>query len=287
MAQFLSLEDAIRACVHDGDTVAMEGFTHLIPHAAGHEIIRQGRRDLALVRMTPDLIYDQLIGMGCARALRFSWGGNPGVGSLHRFRDAVENAWPRPLAIEEHSHAAMANAYEAGAANLPFATLRGYIGTDLPKVNPNIRSVTCPFTGEVLAAVAAIRPDVAIIHAQRADRHGNVALEGIVGVQREAVLAAKRSVVTVEEIVEDFGPRSPNAVILPSWTVTAISHVPGGAYPSYAHGYYSRANAFYIAWDAIARDRDTFLAWMDANVMKKTPADFAVHARPAALAAAS
>ena len=285
MAEFLSLEEAVRSCVHDGDTVAMEGFTHLIPYAAGHEVIRQGRRDLALVRMTPDLIYDQLIGMGCARSLRFSWGGNPGVGSLHRFRDAVENQWPRPLAIEEHSHAAMANAYEAGAANLPFAVFRGYIGTDLPLVNEKIRTVTCPFTGEVLAAVESIRPDVAIIHAQCADRRGNVALEGIVGVQREAVLAARRSIVTVEEIVEDFGPRSPNAVILPSWTVSAISLVPGGAFPSYAHGYYRRANAFYIAWDAIARERESFLAWMDENVLRKSVVDFAPHARPHALAA--
>jgi glutaconate CoA-transferase subunit A len=285
MAEFLPLDEAVRAHVHDGDTVAMEGFTHLIPYAAGHEIIRQQRRDLALVRMTPDLIYDQLIGMGCARSLRFSWGGNPGVGSLHRFRDAVENQWPLPLAIEEHSHAAMANAYEAGAANLPFAVFRGYVGTDLPLVNDKIRTVVCPFTGEVLAAVESIRPDVAIIHAQRADRRGNVALEGIVGVQREAVLAAKRSIVTVEEIVEDFGPRSPNAVILPSWTVGAISLVPGGAFPSYAHGYYRRANAFYIAWDAIARERESFLDWMDQNVLQKSAADFAPHARPHALAA--
>ena len=197
----------------------MEGFTHLIPFAAGHEVIRQGRKRLTLIRMTPDLIYDQLIGMGAAEKLVFSWGGNPGVGSLHRLRDAVENGWPQPLALEEHSHAAMANAYEAGAANLPFAVFRGYKGVDLPKVNPNIRSVTCPYTGEVLATVPAIRPDVAIIHALRADRAGNVLLEGIVGVQKEAVLAAKRSIVTVEEVVDDFGPRSPNAVILPAWTI--------------------------------------------------------------------
>jgi glutaconate CoA-transferase subunit A len=207
MARFMTLADAVAETVRDGDTVAMEGFTHLIPYAAGHEVIRQGRRDLTLIRMTPDILYDQMIGMGCAAKLKFSWGGNPGVGSLHRMRDAVENAWPRPLDLEEHSHAAMANAYEAGAANLPFAAFRGYVGADLPKVNPNIRSVTCPFTGEVLAAVPAIRPDVAIIHALRADREGNVMLEGIVGVQKEAVLAAKRSIVTVEEIVDDFGPR--------------------------------------------------------------------------------
>src|SRR6201993_3077261 len=216
MPKVMSLAAAVEANVRDGDAVAMEGFTHLIPHAAGHEVIRQRRRRLTLIRMTPDLIYDQLIGMGCAEKLVFSWGGNPGVGSLHRMRDAVENGWPQPLALEEHSHAAMANAYEAGAANLPFAVFRGYRGADLAKVNPNIRTIACPFTGEALAAVPAIRPDVAIIHAQKADRAGNVLIEGILGVQKQAVLAAKRSVVTVEEIVEDFGPRNLNAVILPS-----------------------------------------------------------------------
>jgi glutaconate CoA-transferase subunit A len=282
MAQFLSLGDAIAAHLHDGDAVAMEGFTHLIPFAAGHEIIRQRRKRLTLIRMTPDLIYDQLIGVGCAAKLVFSWGGNPGVGSLHRLRDAVENDWPAPLALEEHSHAAMASAYEAGAANLPFAMLRGYKGVDLPKVNAAIRSVTCPYTGEVLATVPALRPDVAIVHAQRADRAGNILIEGIVGVQKEAVLAAKRAIVTVEEIVEDFGARSPNAVILPTWTVTAIALVPGGAYPSYAHGYYKRANSFYQTWDPIARDRDSFRAWMEANVLTRTPNDFAQYAKRAA-----
>jgi glutaconate CoA-transferase subunit A len=285
MPQVLSLAAAIEATVRDGDTVAMEGFTHLIPHAAGHEVIRQRRKDLTLIRMTPDLIYDQLIGMGCAKHLVFSWGGNPGVGSLHRFRDAYENGWPQKLTIEEHSHAAMANAYEAGAAGLPFAVFRGYIGADLPKVNPNIKSIACPYTGEKLATVPAIRPDVAVIHAQKADRAGNVLLEGIVGVQKHAVLAAKRSVVTVEEVVDDLGPRSPNAVVLPSWTVTAIACVPGGAHPSYAHGYYKRDNAYYKAWDAIARDRDGFLAWMKANVLEKGPDAFATYARPQAAAA--
>jgi glutaconate CoA-transferase subunit A len=277
MARFLSLAEAVEANIRDGDTVAMEGFTHLIPHAAGHEIIRQRRKGLTLIRMTPDLIYDQLIGMGCASRLVFSWGGNPGVGSLHRLRDAVENGWPSPLAIEEHSHAAMANAYEAGAAGLPCAIFRGYIGVDLPKVNPRIRRVTCPFTGEELAAVPSHRPDVAVIHALKADRAGNVLLEGIVGVQKEAVLAAKRSIVTVEEIVEDLGPRSLNAVILPGWTIGAIVQVPGGAYPSYAQGYYTRDNAFYIAWDDIARERDGFHAWMKANVLEQGPEVFARH----------
>src|SRR5258708_33225915 len=222
MLQFVSLAAAVESAIRDGDTVAMEGFTHLIPHAAGHEVIRQGKKRLTLVRMTPDLIYDQLIGMGCGERLVFSWGGNPGVGSLHRFRDAVENGWRHPLAIEEHSHAAMANAYEAGAAGLPCAIFRGYIGVDLPKVNPRIRRVTCPFTGEKLAAVPALRPEAAVIHALKADRAGNVLLEGIAGVQKEAVFAAKRSIVTVEEIVEDFGTRSFNAVILPNWTIGAI-----------------------------------------------------------------
>jgi glutaconate CoA-transferase subunit A len=266
-----TLAEAVADNVRDGDTIAMEGFTHLIPFAAAHEIIRQGKTDLFLIRMTPDIIYDQMIGVGAARGMRFSWGGNPGVGSLHRFRDAVENQWPRPLALEEHSHAAMANAYEAGAANLPFATMRGYIGADLPKVNPNIKSVTCPFTGEVLAAVPAIRPDVSFIHAQKADRKGNVLLEGITGVQKEAVLAASRSVVTVEEIVDELEPVSPNSVVLPGWVISAIVHVPGGAFPSYAHGYYPRSNAFYLAWDAIARDRDSFKAWIDEKVMKVGP----------------
>jgi glutaconate CoA-transferase subunit A len=281
MPRFLSLAEAVEDCVRDGDTVAMEGFTHLIPYAAGHEVIRQQRRGLTLIKMTPDLLYDQLIGMGCAEKLVFSWGGNPGVGSLHRLRDAVENGWPHPLAIEEHSHAAMANAYEAGAAGLPCAIFRGYLGVDLPKVNPRIKHITCPFTGEQLAAVPAHRPDVAIVHALKADRAGNVLLEGIVGVQKEVVLASKRSIVTVEEIVDDFGPRSFNAVILPAWTVGAIAKVPGGAYPSYAQGYYKRDNAFYISWDKIARERETFLAWMKANVMEQGPDVFAKHVQRA------
>jgi len=279
MTEFCSLEEAIARNVRDGDTVAMEGFTHLIPYAAGHEVIRQQRRHLTLVRMTPDLIYDQLIGMGAVDRLVFSWGGNPGVGSLHRLRDAVENGWPQPLALEEHSHAAMANAYEAGAANLPFAVFRGYKGVDLPKVNPKIRTVECPFTGEKLAAVPAIRPDVTIIHAQRADRAGNVLLDGIVGVQKQAVLAAKRAVVTVEEQVDDLAAPGLNAVILPAWTISAIAVVPGGAHPSYAQGYYRRANGFYIAWDDISRDRAKFQDWMRDNVLSKGPEAFRSHGR--------
>lgn len=274
--RFLSLADAIGECVRDGDTVAMEGFTHLIPFAAGHEVIRQGKRSLTLVRMTPDLIYDQLIGMGCARKLIFSWGGNPGVGSLHRLRDAVENGWPNPLEIEEHSHAGVAAAYAAGAAGLPLAVLRGYVGTDLPRVNSNIRFIDDPFTGERLAAIPSLRPDVSVIHAQRADRAGNVLLEGIVGVQKEAVLAAKRAVVTVEEIVPDLRPPSPNSVVIPHWTIDAIVEAPGGAKPSYAHGYYKRDNAFYAAWDAISRDRSTFLDWMRTHVLERGSESHAV-----------
>jgi glutaconate CoA-transferase, subunit A len=285
MSRVLSLAEAVESVVRDGDTVSMEGFTHLIPHAAGHEVIRQGRKHLTLIRMTPDLIYDQLIGMGCADRLVFSWGGNPGVGSLHRLRDAIENGWPNKLEIEEHSHAAMANAYEAGAAGLPCAVFRGYIGTDLPKVNPKIKSITCPYTGETLATVPAHRPDAAVIHALKADREGNVLLEGILGVQKEAVLAARRSLVTVEEVVDDFGPRSLNACILPAWTVSAIAVVPGGAFPSYAQGYYKRFNAFYKEWDTISRERDSFLAWMKDNVLSQTPDVFASHVSALRIAA--
>ena len=266
MAELTSLREAVAELVHDRDTVALEGFTHLIPTLAGHEIIRQGRRDLTLVRMTPDLVYDQMIGMGLARRLVFSWGGNPGVGSLHRFRDAVENGWPVPLEVDEHSHAGMANRYVAGAARLPFAVLRGYQGSGLAERSDTIGTVTCPFTGEQLAAVAAVNPDVTVIHAQRADRSGNVQLWGILGVQKEAVLAAQRVIVTVEEVVDELDSR-PGAVVLPSWVVTAVALVPGGAHPSYAAGYTTRDNAFYAAWDPISRDRDTFTAWMAEHVL--------------------
>ncbi len=259
------LAEAIRDLVQDGDTVALEGFTHLIPHAAGHEVIRQGKRDLELVRMTPDVVYDQLIGMGCARKLVFSWGGNPGVGSLHRLRDAVEHEWPRPLELEEHSHAGMAAAYAAGAASLPFGVLRGYAGGDL-SAHTRVGRVTCPFTGEELAAVAAIRPDVGIVHAQQADRRGNVQLWGILGVQKETVLASARSIVTVEEVVDELEHRAA-AIVLPHWVVDAVSLAPWGAHPSYAHGYYDRDNEFYVAWDAVSRERETFETWMKRHVL--------------------
>ena len=271
MAEILTLREAVQRFVNDGDTVALEGFTHLIPTAAGHEIIRQGKKELTLVRMTPDLIYDQLIGSGCAKKLIFSWGGNPGVGSLHRLRDAVEKQWPHALEIEEHSHADLANAYVAGASGLPFAVLRAYAGSDLPKVNPLIKPITCPFTGEQLVAVPSVRPDVTVIHAQKADRKGNVLVQGILGVQKEAVLAAKRAIVTVEEIVDDLNAPM-NACVLPTWALSAVCVVPGGAHPSYAHGYYERDNRFYQAWDPIARSRDTFTAWIDTYI--RGTADF-------------
>jgi glutaconate CoA-transferase, subunit A len=265
VAEIVPLREAVAALVKDGACVALEGFTHLIPFAAGHELIRQRRRGLTLIRMTPDLIYDQMIGMGCASRLIFSWGGNPGVGSLHRFRDAVQNDWPEPLIIEEHSHADMAARYQAGASGLPFAVIRGYVGSDLPSHNPQIKTIQCPFTGEVLAATPALYPDVAIIHAQKADRRGNVLIYGIIGVQKEAALAAKKVIATVEEIVDELDA-PPNACVLPSWVVSCVAHVPFGAQPSYAHGYYKRDNAFYKAWDAISRDRQVFVDWMSKHI---------------------
>jgi glutaconate CoA-transferase, subunit A len=266
MAEIVSLRKAIEDLIHDGDLIALEGFTHLIPFAAGHEIIRQRRKNLTLVRMTPDVIYDQLIGAGCARKLIFSWGGNPGVGSLHRLRDAVEKSWPCRLELEEYSHAGLANAYVAGASNLPFGVLRSFSGTDLPKFNDRIGFLDCPFTGERLAAVPAVRPDVTVIHAQKADGKGNVLLWGVLGVQKEAVMAARRSIVTVEEIVDGLDAW-PNACILPSWTVSAVCAVPGGAHPSYAHGYYERDNRFYQFWDGISRTRDGFQEWLQRMVL--------------------
>lgn len=274
MARFLSLKQAVAENLRDGDAAAFEGFTHLIPTAAAHEAIRQGFKNLTLIRMTPDVVYDQMIGMGMAKKIVFSYAGNPGVGLLRRLRDAVENGFPSRLEIEEHSHAAMANAYEAGAAGLPCAIFRGYRGAELAKVNPNIKFIACPFTGESLAAVPALKPDVTFIHAQKADRKGNVLIEGIIGIQKEAVLAAKRAVVTVEEVVDSFEGLHPNLTILPHWTVTAIAVVPGGAHPSYTHGYYARDNAAYLEWDRIAADRDTFRAWMQRHVIEASPDDF-------------
>jgi glutaconate CoA-transferase, subunit A len=264
MAEIVPLREAVAELVKDGDSLALEGFTHLIPFAAGHEVIRRGRRDLELIRMTPDIVFDQMIGAGCARKLVFSYGGNPGVGSLHRFRDAIENGWPHPIEIEEHSHAGMANRYAAGAAALPFGVLRGYAGTELPK-HSNVKMIKCPFTGEELAAVEALRPDVAIVHAQEADREGNVQLWGIPGVQKEAVFASKVSLVTVERIVDELEPR-PGGMIIPGWVIDVVAEAPGGSQPSYSMGINDRDNDFYRAWDEISRDRARFSAWMKEHV---------------------
>jgi glutaconate CoA-transferase, subunit A len=270
MAEIVRLPDAVAELVRDGDSVALEGFTHLIPFAAGHEVLRQGRRELELIRMTPDILYDQMIGMGAARKLVFSYAGNPGVGSLHRFRDAVENGWPRPIEIEEHSHAGMANRFAAGAADLPFVAMRGYAGTDLVR-HTNVRAITCPFTGEELMAVPALRPDVAIVHAQEADRDGNVQLWGIPGVQKEAVLAASRALVTVERIVDELEAQT-GGLVIPGWVIDAVAEAPGGSQPSYSHGITRRDNDFYREWDRISRDRDQFAAWMDEHVMNEVRA---------------
>ena len=280
MSEFLSLSEAVRRNLHDGDTVAFEGFTHLIPHAAGHEAIRQGFKDLTLLRMTPDVIYDQMIGMGMAKQVIFSYAGNPGVGLLRRMRDAIENQHPRAIETVEHSHSAMAQAYEAGASGLPCAIFRGYKGADLPKVNPDIKTVTCPFTGEELAAIPAHRPDVTFIHAQKANSKGDVLIEGIIGVQKEAALAARRVVVTVEEVVPDFAGLHPNLCILPHWTIDAVAVVPGGAHPSYTHGYYARDNAAYLEWDKISADRELFESWIRDNVLSVGPEIFATRVEP-------
>jgi glutaconate CoA-transferase subunit A len=263
------LPDAVTTLVKDGGFVALEGFTHLIPFAAGHEVLRQGRQDLTVVRLTPDVLFDQMIGLGRAQRVIFSYGGNPGVGSLHRFRDAVEHGWPRSIDLVEHSHAGLANAYVAGASHLPFAVLRGYAGTDLPAHSDDIAFIDCPFTGQKLSAVRAINPDVAIIHAQQADRHGNVQLWGLSGVQKEAVLAAKHAIVTVEEIVDELVAR-PRATVLPNWVLDAVCHVPNGAWPAYAADYSVRDNAFYEEWDGISRDRERFTQWMQDNVLNAT-----------------
>jgi glutaconate CoA-transferase, subunit A len=265
--QLLPLKEAIAAHVRDGASVALEGFTHLIPFAAGHEIIRQRRRDLHLIRMTPDLVYDQLIGMGCASRLSFSWGGNPGVGSLHRLRDAVEHGWPRALALSEYTHAELALAFQAGASGMPCGLMPHYTDTDLDRLPAATRAtLRCPFTGRTLSAVAAVTPDVTILHAQQIDSEGNVLIRGIVGAAREAALAAQRVLVTVEEQVARLDADM-NALVLPSWLISAASVVPGGAYPSYAQGCYPRDNRFYLAWDEIARERASFSEWMERYVL--------------------
>jgi glutaconate CoA-transferase, subunit A len=260
------MRDAIAAQVHDGDTVVIEGFTHLICFAAGHEIIRQRRRNLTLCRLTPDLIYDQMIAAGCARKLVFSWAGNPGAGSLHAFRRAVEKGEP-PLEIEEYSHFGMVGRLSAGAARLPFWTMRNYMGTDLPAANPRIKTITCPYTGEPLATVPALNPDVSIVHAQRSDAEGNTQIWGLLGVQKEAAFASERVIVVVEELVDESVIRAdPNRTLIPGIVVDAVVVEPWGAHPSYAQGYYDRDNEFYVRWEAISRDRDALERYLDEFV---------------------
>lgn len=265
-SKVVSMKEAIAAHVRDGDVVVIEGFTHLICFAAGHEIIRQRRRELTLCRLTPDLIYDQMIAAGCARKLVFSWAGNPGAGSLHAFRRAVEKGSP-PLEIEEYSHFGMVARMSAGAASLPFWVMRNYMGTDLPEVNPRIRSVTCPYTGERLATVPALNPDVTIIHAQRADASGNAQVWGLLGVQKEAAFASKRVIVVVEELVDEAVIRAdPNRTLIPGMIVDAVVVEPWGCHPSYAQGYYDRDNDFYVAWEDISRDPARLQAYLDEFV---------------------
>jgi len=260
------MRQAIAQHVHDGDTVVIEGFTHLICFAAGHEIIRQRRRNLTLCRLTPDLIYDQMIAAGCARKLVFSWAGNPGAGSLHAFRRAVERREP-PLDLEEYSHFGMVARLSAGAARLPFWTLRNYMGTDLPEANPQIRTITCPYTGERLATVPALNPDVTIIHAQRCDREGNTQIWGLLGVQKEAAFASRRVIVVVEELVEESVIRAdPNRTLIPGLIVDAVVVEPWGAHPSYAQGFYDRDNDFYIAWEQVSRDPSALTRYLDEFV---------------------
>ncbi len=265
-SKLVSMSEAIASHVHDGDIVVIEGFTHLISFAAAHEIIRQRRRNLTLCRLTPDLIYDQMIAAGCATKLVFSWAGNPGAGSLHAFRRAVEGQGP-DLEIEEYSHFGMVARFSAGAARLPFWPLRNYMGTDLPTVNPAIKSVTCPYTGEVLATVPALNPDVTIVHAQRADEQGNAQIWGLMGVQKEAAFASDRVVVVVEQLVDESVIRAdPNRTLIPGMIVDAVVVEPWGAHPSYAQGYYDRDNDFYVAWEAISRDVGRMDAYLDEYV---------------------
>ena len=266
-SKVMSMRDAVARFVHDGDTVVIEGFTHLICFAAGHEIIRQGRRDLTLARLTPDLIYDQMIGAGCARKLVFSWAGNPGVGSLHAFRRAVEAPGASPLEIAEYSHFGMVARFSAGAARLPFWPLRDYMGTDLPRANPEIKRVTCPYTGEELATVPALNPDVTIVHAQRADADGNTQIWGLLGVQREAAFASERVIIVVEELVDEQLIRSdPNRTAIPGMVVDAVVVEPWGAHPSYAQGYYDRDNDFYVAWEDVSRSPERLARYLDEFV---------------------
>ena len=262
-SKLCSLESAVAEFVKDGDAVVLEGFTHLIPFAAGHEIIRQRRRGLTLIRLTPDLLFDQMVAAGCCAHLTFSWGGNPGAGSLHAIRRAIEND-PKSITIDEYSHFGLAMRLYAGAAGLPFMPMRNYYGSDVPKVNANIRPIVCPFTGGELYAVPALTPDVAIVHVQRADTRGNAQVWGLLGLQREAAFAARNVIVTAEEIVDTSVIRAdPNRTIIPAPRVSAVCHVPLGAHPSYAQGYYDRDTDFYRSWEPVSRDPARLSAWID------------------------
>ena len=290
MSKLLSMKEAIARFVQDGDVVAAEGFTHLIPFAAGHEMIRQKKKELVLCRLTPDLIYDQMVAAGLARKLIFGWIGNPGVGSLHAIRRAVEKGEPRPVEIEEYSHFGLLSRIQAAASGLPFMPLRNYRGTDLPCVNESLRTVRCPFTGEELAAVPALHPDVAIIHAQRADTEGNTQVWGLLGIQKEVAFASKKVVVVVEEIVDEEVIRSdPNRTLVPGLIVHAVVEEPFGAHPSYVQGYYDRDNDFYVAWDRVSRSAEGLKAYLDEWVhdvsgrdayMKKHGAALEQHLKP-------
>jgi glutaconate CoA-transferase subunit A len=258
-----SMRAAISEHVHDGMSVAIEGFTAFICFAAGHEIIRQRRRNLTLIRMTPDLIYDQMIATGVARKLIFSYLGNPGVGPLYCLRRAVEHNIPAPLELEEYSHYGMVGRYIAGASRLPFFPLRSYLASDLPRVNERIKIVESPYGDGPIAVVPPLNPDVAIIHAQRADIYGNTQLWGLLGVQKEAAFAAKTVIVVVEELVDEAVIRAdPNRTLIPGLIVSAVVHEPYGAHPSYAQGYYDRDNSFYLAWEAISQDQARTEAWL-------------------------
>lgn len=261
-----SMRDAVADLVRDGDTVAIEGFTHLIDFAAGHEIIRQRKRDLVLARMTPDLIYDQMVAGGVARKLIFSWLGNPGVGGLNAIRRRVEPAAVgdgRPLELEEYSHFGMVARYTAGAANLPFMPLRSYFETDLPEANPLIRPIRSPYGDETVYAVPPLNPDVAVIHAQRADADGNTQIWGLLGCQKEAAFASDRVIVVVEELVDESVVRAdPNRTVIPGLIVDAVVVEPFGAHPSYVQGAYDRDNRFYLDWDPVSRDEEALQAWL-------------------------
>ena len=264
MSKVTSMRDAVAEVVHDGDVVASEGFTHLICFAAGHEIIRQRKRNLTLARLTPDLIYDQMIAAGTARKLVFSWLGNPGVGGLHAIRRRVEDANPEPLELEEYSHFGMVGRYTAGASNLPFFPLRSYFESDLPKANPLIRAIRSPYGDETVYAVPPLKPDVTVVHAQRADAEGNTQMWGLLGCQKEAAFAAERVIVVVEELVDEAVIRAdPNRTVIPGLIVDAVVVEPWGAHPSYVQGAYDRDNRFYRDWDAIAREDATTQAWLD------------------------